>query len=71
MYSAKWLDGIPTIQRDGHNVLAVWDQDWSFAANLCDLLNEMDAEPSLFLNKYDRIWLKDLDRAFGRKVQHV
>ena len=69
MYSAKWLDGIPTIQQDAHNILAVWDQN--FAASLCDLPNAMDAEPSLCLKKYDRICLKGLDRAFGRKVQHV
>lgn len=71
MYSTKSLDGVPVIQRDGRNVLAVWDQDWRFASDLCDLLNEMKAEPSLLLNEHDRVWLKAMDRAFGRKVQHA
>jgi hypothetical protein len=71
MYSTKSLNGVPTIQRDGRNVLAVWDEDWRFASNLCDLLNEMDAEPPLLLNEHDRVWLKTMDNAFGRKVQHV
>ena len=71
MYSTKSLNGVPTIQRDGHNVLAVWNQDWGFASDLCDLLNEMDTQPSLFLNEHDRVWLKAIDRAFRRKVKHV
>lgn len=71
MYSTKLLNGIPTIQRDGHNVLAVWDQDCQFASKVCELLNEMAAEPPLLLNEHDRQWLKAMDCAFGRKVQHA
>jgi len=71
MYSTKSLSGVPVIQRDGRNVLMVWEQDWRFAADLCELLNEMDAQAPLLLNKQDRVWLKAIDRAFRRKVQHV
>lgn len=71
MYSTKSLNGVPTIQRDGQNVLAVWNQDWRFASDICELLNEMNAEPPLLLNQKDRAWLKAMDRAFGRKVYHV
>ena len=71
MYSTKSLNGIPTIQRDGRNVLAVWDQDWRLARDVCKLLNEMDAEPRLLLNEHDRVWLKAIDRAFSRKAQYA
>lgn len=70
MYATKSLNGVPTIQRDGHNVLAVWDQDWRFASDLCELLNETESERPLLLNEHDRVWLKDMDRAF-RKVRHA
>jgi hypothetical protein len=49
----------------------VWEQDWRFATDVCKLLNEMDAQEPLLLNKHDRAWLKAIDRAFRRKVQHV
>jgi len=72
MYSTKSLNGIPTIQRNGRNVLAVWDQDWNFAYELCELLNELeDDEPQLLLNERDRKWLKQMDYAFSRRMQHV
>jgi hypothetical protein len=72
MYATKSLNGVPTIQRNGRNVLAVWDQDWTFASEVCELLNEMESDPPLLLNEHDRVWLKAMDRAFGkRKVQHV
>ena len=31
MYVTTALNGVPAIQRDGHNVLGVWDQNWDFA----------------------------------------
>jgi len=71
MYFTKSLNGVPTIQRDGRNVLAVWGQDWRFASYLCELLNEIDAQPPLLLNKHDRVWLKAMDHAFASEVQHV
>jgi len=71
MFSTRSQNGVPTIQRDGRNVLAVWNQDWRFASDLCELLNQMDTEPRLLLNDRDRVWLKAMDRAFGGKVQHV
>ncbi len=71
MYSTKSLNGVPTIQRNGRNVLGVWDQDWEFACELCELLNELDDEPPLFLNEQDRKWLKAMDSAFIRRMQHA
>ena len=63
MYSTKSLSGVPVIQRDGRNVLMVWEQDWRFATDICELLNEMDTQAPLLLNKQDRVWLKEIDRA--------
>ena len=71
MYATKSLNGTPTIQRNGRNVLAVWSQDWKFANALCELLNELDNEPLLLLNERDRKWLQAIDHAFQGKVQHV
>jgi hypothetical protein len=71
MYSTKSLSGVPVIQRDGRNVLMVWEQGGRFATDVCKLLNEMDAQEPLLLNKRDRVWLKAIDRAFRRKVKHV
>ena len=71
MYSAKLMNGLLTIQRNGRNVLRVWDQNWRFAYQLCELLNELEDGPKLLLNEEDRKWLKGLDGAFGRKVQHA
>jgi hypothetical protein len=70
MYSTTSLDGIPTIQRNGHNVLGVWDENWEFANEICDLLNSFEDDPHIFLTEHDRKWLKAMDRAF-RKVQRV
>lgn len=71
MYSTKSLDGIPTIHRNGRNVLGVWDQDWEFATEICNLLNSLEDESPIFLTEHDRKWLKDMNRAFSGKVQHV
>lgn len=71
MYSTISLDGVPSIQRNGRSVLSVWDEDWKFAHELCDLLNNLEDESALFLNKIDRQWLKAIDRAFKGKVQHA
>ena len=50
MYSTASLNGVPTIQRDGHNVLGVWDQNWEFANEICDLLNSLEDDPAHFSN---------------------
>ena len=71
MYSTKVVNGFPAIQRDGHGVLSVWGQDWEFANWLCELLNQINDTPSLLLNEQDCKWLKQMDGAFGRKVQHA
>ncbi len=71
MYSANLMNGLLTIQRDGRNVLRVWDQNWRFAYQLCDLLNELEDGPKLLLNEEDRKWLNAMDRAFHRKLQHA
>jgi hypothetical protein len=70
MYSTTSLNGIPTIQRNGQNVLGVWDENWDFANEICDLLNSMEDDPHIFLTEHDRKWLKAIDRAF-RKVHHA
>lgn len=70
MYSTTSLDGVPVIQRHGRNILGVWDQNWDFANEICDLLNSLEDDPHIFLTEHDRKWLKAMDRAF-RKVQHA
>jgi hypothetical protein len=49
----------------------VWDRDWDFANEICELLNSFDDDPELFLTEHDRKWLKAMNRAFSRKVQHA
>jgi len=71
MYATKALNGAPAIQRDGQSVLNVCDQDWEFANWLCALLNELGRKSELLLNEHDREWLKTIDSAFGRTVQHA
>jgi hypothetical protein len=71
MYSTKSLNGFPAIQRNGQNVLSVWGHDWDFANEICELLNSFEGDPDVFLTEHDRKWLKAMDRAFSRKVQHV
>lgn len=70
MYSTTFVKGVPTIQRDGRNILGVWNQNWDFANEICDLLNSLEDDPHIFLTEHDRKWLKAMDRAF-RKVQHA
>jgi len=70
MYSTKSLNGVPTIQRDGHSVLGVWNENWEFANEICNLLNSLEDDSQIFLTEHDRKWLKAMDRAF-RKVQHA
>ena len=70
MYSTTSLNGVPTIQRDGHNVLGVWGENWGFANEICDLLNPLEDDPNIFLTEHDQKWLKAMDRAF-RKVHHA
>jgi hypothetical protein len=70
MYSTTSLNGVPTIQRDGRNILGVWDENWEFANEICELLNSLEDDPHIFLTEHDRKWLKAMDRAF-RKVQHA
>jgi hypothetical protein len=72
MYSTKSLNGLPAIQYNGRSVLSVWNQDWNFAFELCELLNELDNNgPELLLNDGDRKWLKAIDHAFKGEVQHA
>ena len=71
MFSTKSLNGIPAIQRNGRSVLSVWDQDWEFANEVCNLLNSLEDDPLVFFTEHDRKWLKAMDRAFNRKVQHA
>ena len=72
MYSTKSLNGLPAIQYNGQSVLSVWNEDWNFARELCDLLNELkDQPPELLLTERDRKWLKAIDHAFRGKVQHA
>ena len=70
MYCTTLLNGVPTIQRDGRNILGVLDQNWDFASELCDLLNSFEDDPHIFLTEHDRKWLKAMDRAF-RTVHHA
>jgi hypothetical protein len=72
MYSAISVSGTPAIQYNGRNVLSVWNEDWTFAFELCELLNQLeDQQPELSLTDDDRNWLYVMDHAFKRKVQHV
>ena len=71
MFATKAVNGFPAIQRDGKSVLSVWGQDWEFADWLCNLLNDLNDMPNLLLNEQDLEWLKAMDGAFGRRVQHV
>lgn len=72
MYSTKSVNGIPAIQYNGRSVLSVWNQDWTFAFELCELLNELeDRQPELSLTDSDRKWLRAMDHAFKGKVQHA
>ena len=34
-----------SIQRNGRNALLVWDQDWDFAYELCELLTNWSLSP--------------------------
>jgi hypothetical protein len=71
MYTTTPVNGVPAIQRNGQNVLSVCDQDWDFANWVCELLNELGRTPQLMLTERDREWLKAMDDAFRRKVQHA
>ena len=71
MYATKVVNGVPAIQRDGQSVLSVCDQNWDFANWLCAVLNELGHMPELLLTEHDREWLKAMDGAFGREVQHA
>lgn len=70
MYSTTTLNGVPTIQRDGGNILDVWNQNWDFAYEICVLLNSLEDDSQISLAERDRKWLKAMDPAF-RKVQHA
>ncbi len=56
MYSTKSVNGFP---------------HWEFACWLCRLLNQLDENSELFLNEFDRNWLKALDHAFTKEVHHA
>jgi len=71
MYSTESMNGTPVIRRNGRRVLSVWDADWEFAYELCELLNQLDGEPELLLNEDDRKWLKAMDRAFSKKMRYT
>ena len=69
MYSITLLDGILAIQRKGQTVLSVWEKDWEFAHEVCNLLNRREDAPEISLTVPDRNWLKAMDRAFSRELQ--
>jgi hypothetical protein len=71
MYATRAVNGVPAIQRNGQSVLCVCDQDWDFANWLCALLNELGHAPQSLLTDHDRDWLKAMDGAFRRTVQHA
>jgi len=71
MYATKAVNGVPAIQRDGQSALSVCGQNWGFRNWLCALLNEPGNMPELWLTEHDREWLKAMDGAFRRKVQHA
>jgi len=71
MYAATAVNGVPAIQRNGQSVLSVCDQNWDFANWLCALLNELGHMPELSLTEHEREWLKAMDGASRRKVQHA
>jgi hypothetical protein len=71
MYATKVINGVPAIQRDGQSVLSVCNQNWEFANWLCALLNELGHMAELLLTEHDREWLKAMDGAFAREVQHA
>lgn len=71
MYATKAVNGIPAIQCDGQSVLSVCNRNWEFANWLCELLNELNDTPTLLLSEEDCKWLKQMDHAFARKVQHA
>ena len=70
MYLTTSLNGVRTIQQNGRNILGVWNQNWEFASEICDLPNFLEDDPHIFLTEHDRKWLKAMNRAF-RKVQHA
>ena len=71
MYATKTINGVPAIQRDGQSVLNVCDENWEFANWLCALLNELGHMPTFLLTEHDREWLKAMDGAFVKAVQHA
>jgi hypothetical protein len=72
MYSTKSVNGMLAIQCNGRSVLSVWNQDWNFALDLCQLLNGLEHQsPELLLTDSDRKWLKAIDHAFEGKVQYA
>ena len=71
MYSIALLDGILAVQRNGQTVLSVWEKDWEFAHEICNLLNRREGDPEISLTVPDRNWLKAMDRAFGGEMQHA
>ena len=70
MYLTTSLNGVPTIQRNGRNIVGVWTQNWEFASEICDLPNSPEDDPHIFLTEHDRKWMKATNRAFS-KVQHA
>jgi hypothetical protein len=38
---------------------------------MCELLNSLEDDPEILLTEHDRKWLKAMDRASSRKVQHA
>ena len=70
MHSTTTLNGVPTIQRNGRNILGAWNQKRDFANAICALLNSLADNSQISLAQRGRKWLKAMDRAF-RKVQHA
>ena len=53
MYTTKSVDGFPAILRNGWNVLRVWNRDWQFADEVCELLNESEGQQPKLLTASD------------------
>lgn len=71
MYATKTTNGILSIQRDGRNVLRVYDQNLQFATWVCAVLNHLGHLPQLLLTDEDLEWLRAMDGAFRPEVQHA
>ena len=71
MYATTASNGVPSIQRNGQNVLRVCNQNWEFANWLCALLNELGHKSELLLNEPDQSTFNVADSTLRGKAQHA